>query len=68
MTWEQAIALVPEGKIERFRWLCSDENDNPETREAYRALMIRRATGQPEPTASDANLVAYMARHGCGGC
>jgi hypothetical protein len=68
MEWQEAIELVPEGKIERFRWLCSEANPDPETRDAYRALMVRRATGEPEPTPADASLVAYVTRHGCGGC
>jgi hypothetical protein len=35
--------------IERYRWLCSEENPDIEQREGYRAYVIRQALGLPEP-------------------
>lgn len=50
MTWTEAILLVvAESGHQRYYWLCSDENPDAEQREAYRALMVRKATGQAEP-------------------
>lgn len=56
MDWQQALEAVEEGKIERFRWLCSDENPDIEAREGYRSLMIRKATGKAEPAPSYPSL------------
>jgi hypothetical protein len=33
----------------RLEWLCSEDNPDVPQRDAYRALVIRQATGQPEP-------------------
>lgn len=49
MTWNEAIgSVIAATGIERYRWLCSDENRDAEQREAYRALMVRQATGEVE--------------------
>jgi hypothetical protein len=70
LNWTEAIEIaVQQEGHERYRWLCSDDNPDVRQREAYRALMVRKATGQPEPSSSnDAALRAYVAAHGCGGC
>ena len=44
---EQLDLVVERTKHERYRWLCSDENPDVESREGYRAEVIRQATGQP---------------------
>jgi hypothetical protein len=54
---------------QRYRWLCSDDNPDVIQRDAYRALMVRQASGEPEPSSDDdAQLRAHVAQHGCGGC
>jgi hypothetical protein len=54
MTWQAALETeVSRTKHARYRWLCSDANPDAETREGYRALMIRRATGEPDPPAPE---------------
>ena len=74
MTYQEALDATDEGRIERIRWLCSDENPDIETREGYRAMIIRRATGEPEPPPPEAPdpetaaLQAYLANHPCTPC
>ncbi len=49
VTWEEALEIeVEQSKIHRYRWLCSDDNPDKETREGYRKLMIKLATGEPD--------------------
>jgi len=70
MNWTDALDLIVEQTGHaRYRWLCSEDNPDASRREAYRALMIRQAAGEPEPSSDDdAQLRAHVARHGCGGC
>lgn len=46
MIWDEALAkLADHPHARRFRALC--ESEDPETRESYRGLVVRRATGDP---------------------
>lgn len=48
MTWEESLEImVSRTKHERLRWLCGDENPDANSREGYRNLMVRLATGEP---------------------
>lgn len=77
MTWGEALEIeVARGGVERYRWLCSDENPDEATREGYRVLMIRLATEQPILSTSLAQeftapaqpgAIAFVPQ-GCGGC
>jgi hypothetical protein len=50
MTWtESLIEVVKQTGHQRYVWLCSDENPDALSRQAYRALMVRKASGEPEP-------------------
>ena len=50
MILEEALdIIVGRTKHERYRWLCSEENGDVESRDAYRQLMIGRARGEPDP-------------------
>ncbi len=65
MTWEECIDLVVIiTNHQRYRWLCSDENPDVRQREKYRALVIRKATGEPDPPP----LVPIPSGKPCGGC
>jgi hypothetical protein len=48
MDWTQALDIVA-GDHHRFRELCADDNPDVAEREAYRALMVRQATGEAPP-------------------
>lgn len=49
MTWLDALEIVATRTgVERYRWLCSEANPNPETRAGYRAFMLAQA-GEPAP-------------------
>jgi hypothetical protein len=68
MTWAEALdALATHHHIERYRDLCAETWPD---HAAYRALMIRLATGEPPPEtqAEDKELRAYVTQHPCGGC
>lgn len=56
---------IPTGRI------CSEDNPDAESREAYRRLMVTLATGlptpDPAPTPDDEALRSYVRRHGCCG-
>jgi hypothetical protein len=68
MTWQEALeALAGDHHIERFRDLCADTWPD---HLAYRALVIRLATGEPpaETAPEDKELRAYVTQHPCGGC
>jgi hypothetical protein len=47
MTLDEALDIVATDHL-RYRWLCSEDNPDVAQRDAYRALVIRRATGEPE--------------------
>jgi hypothetical protein len=32
---------------QRFEWLCSEQNPDPESRAGYRALVLQLAAGEP---------------------
>ncbi len=70
VNWKESLDIViRETGHHRYRWLCSEENPDTRQREKYRALVVRKATGEPEPAPEQsAALRAYLARHGCGGC
>ena len=70
MTWNQALDLVvARTGHEPFRRLCAEDNPDAEQRDAYRALMVELATGEPPaPAPEDRALQSYVAEHGCGGC
>jgi hypothetical protein len=57
---------------ERFRWLCSEENTDAESREGYRAMVVGLAASSPpsdlEATAEDLALRKYLEENGGGGC
>jgi hypothetical protein len=68
MTWEEALDLiVARTGHHRYRDLCADTWPD---HAAYRALVIRLATGEPpaETQAEDKELRAYVTQHPCGGC
>jgi hypothetical protein len=68
MTWEEALDLiVARTGHHRYRDLCADTWPD---HAAYRALVIRLATGEPpaETQAEDKGLRAYVTQHPCGGC
>lgn len=50
MTWEEAlpIAIARTGH-ERFRFLCSDDNPDIESRDGHRTLMLQLAGGPQYP-------------------
>jgi hypothetical protein len=50
MSWEDALEIVLAMTSHgRFRWLCSDENPDAQSREDHRRLMVQIATGDPAP-------------------
>jgi hypothetical protein len=50
MTWIEALsALTGHPHACRYRALCADAHPDIEARDAYRALVVRRATGRPGP-------------------
>lgn len=50
MTLEEALnKVVSRTGVERYRWLCSDENPDHVSRGAYRRLVMSKATGEPVP-------------------
>lgn len=71
MTWLDALDIVVWAtKHERYRWLCSEANEQPppNDRESYRRLMVSQATGQPmaQPTISTITTHEIHARGCCG--
>jgi len=74
MTWTDALdAVVARTRVERYRWLCSEDNPDAESRAAYRSRMVELVTGEPDPTsgvtpAEDLALQAHIAAHPCGSC
>ena len=47
MTWDEALSeVVRRTKHERYRWLCSDDNPDVESRDGYRAKVKRIAEGR----------------------
>ncbi len=63
MTWFEALEfMIVQTSHERYRWLCSNDNPDAETRDGYRSLMVRKATGQPEPAAPPAAAAAPVSR------
>lgn len=70
MTWQDALPLVvAKTGHRRYEWLCSDDNPNDVQRTAYRAHVVRIATGQtkvePKPDPDTMKLRKYLGRHGC---
>lgn len=50
MNWPDALDLaVARSGVERLRWLCSEANPNPRTREGYRRFVLRSAGVLPPP-------------------
>jgi hypothetical protein len=69
MNWTESLDIVVSRTgHERYRELCADANPDVGQRDAYRALMIRQATDEPEPSPEDRALRAYVSGHPCGGC
>jgi hypothetical protein len=69
MTWADAVELeVSRGGNHRYRWLCSDDNPDAEQRAAYRAFLVRKATGQPEPATIPLRVSIRAARLGFQKC
>lgn len=71
MTHFEALDIVIAATgVDRYRWLCSEQNADVPSRIAYRELVVRRAQGMPDPTV--AHLDAAYAQHGAvplpGGC
>jgi hypothetical protein len=72
MDWRGALdANVGRYGHPRWRWLCSDDNPDADSREKHRALMVRIAAGEPRPAppriAVDYGTGEPGARP-CGGC
>ena len=45
-TWAEALdVIVARTGVERYRYLCSEENPDPMTREGYRRLVVDLAVG-----------------------
>lgn len=45
MNWHEGVEIVVANTgVERYRWLCSDENEDAETREGYRSLVVALAS------------------------
>lgn len=54
MDWTEALAIIAPSHP-RYRWLCSEDNPDAESRAAYRRLLIREAGGEaPEPAPPEA--------------
>lgn len=73
MDWPEALEImVTRYHNAHFRVLCDEANPDIIQRDAYRALMVRQATGQPEPVPdpdpASAALQAHVAAHPCGSC
>jgi hypothetical protein len=50
MTWPDALdALADRPHVARYRELCADENPDVETRDAWRAKVVRLAAGDVAP-------------------
>lgn len=50
MNWPDALEIaVARSGVERLRWLCSEANPNPRTREGYRRFVLRSAGMAPPP-------------------
>lgn len=81
MTFDEALdKVVKETTHIRYRFLCSDENPDIPSRDAYRRLVMRKATGGPAQE-TDAERAARLisenppapfpvpvSRGGCGPC
>lgn len=53
MTWQAALeTVVAATGHQRYRELCSDDNADVEQRDAYRANVVRRASGAEAPAAT----------------
>jgi hypothetical protein len=70
MSWTDALELVVAATgHERYRWLCSEDNPDPGSRDGYRGLMVRLSAGDEAapsaPTPEDLALRAHVAKHGC---
>ena len=52
MTFPESLARLKDDKhVEQYARLCREDNPDLEQRDAYRALVIAKASGQPAPHA-----------------
>lgn len=70
MDWIDALQIViARTGHTRYEQLCAEGYHDRLARDGYRALMVRMATGEPEPQATpeDLALRSHLARRPCCG-
>jgi hypothetical protein len=68
MTWTEALeSLALNAHVERYRRLCADSNADAESREAYRNLVVRKASGESKAQYPPAAIQLKSALSAIGG-
>jgi hypothetical protein len=59
--WQESVEIhVARTGVNRYKFLCSEQNPNVAQRDAYRRYVVEQVTGKPAPASS-------AARPCCGG-
>ena len=59
MSWQESLEdYVSRTGVERYRWLCSEDNPNAMDREAYRRFVVEQATGTESSVQSERTVIS----------